>query len=301
MLDPHVDGRGYFQTVLTKDKKKKKFSIHRLVFITFINENIQKEKVIDHINRIKTDNRVENLREATRSENAKNVDPIVKKSFDPISQYTKDGKLIRHWKGIDEILENHPEYNRSHLTQSCNGNKHSAYGYVWEYKDYVYDLKGYRPVKTDDDRKYSYYMINKNGNVINKHGRPIKQILNEYYDVPLKSDCGYRRHFTVHRLVAITFIPNPDNKPLVNHKDENKFNNHKDNLEWTTPSGNSAHSLGKKVQQIDPETDKIIATFNTITEAFESLERGKGNPWGIGRTCAGRQELAYRYKWQFAE
>ena len=46
----------------------------------------------------------------------------------------------------------------------------------------------------------------------------------------------------VHRLVAETYIPNPDNLPEVNHKDGNKRNNHVSNLEWTTRSGNAIHS-----------------------------------------------------------
>lgn len=62
-----------------------------------------------------------------------------------------------------------------------------------------------------------------------------------YYRVNLSRD-GYQRGFYVHRLVAMFFVDNPDNKPCVNHKDGDKANNHYTNLEWCTDAENNQHA-----------------------------------------------------------
>ena len=71
---------------------------------------------------------------------------------------------------------------------------------------------------------------------VSSYGR-IKKVTRKgvkYYDLPPADASGRVRfnHFFVHRLVAMAFIPNPDNLPCINHKDCNPANNHVDNLEW---------------------------------------------------------------------
>ena len=70
---------------------------------------------------------------------------------------------------------------------------------------------------------------------------------NGYLRVSLSKD-GESKHYNVHRLAAIAFIPNPDNLPYVNHKDECKTNNNVDNLEWCTVEYNNTYGTARERQ-----------------------------------------------------
>lgn len=88
------------------------------------------------------------------------------------------------------------------------------------------------------------YLITESGEVYNKDGKKLK--LNRWGTTDYLCAClchkGKAKTFGVHRLVAIAYIPNPENKPCVNHKDGNKKNNHVSNLEWVTHGENMLHS-----------------------------------------------------------
>ena len=122
-----------------------------------------------------------------------------------------------------------------------------------------------------------------------------------------KPQCG--KWHKIHRLVAMTFIPNPDNLPQVNHKDENKSNNCVDNLEWcdnnynnhygtraqrAAESNKNCPTTSKKVYSVD--ADGHIEHYVSIGEAERITGLYHGN---IVRTLKGRTPRCGGLKWYY--
>lgn len=109
-----------------------------------------------------------------------------------------------------------------------------------------------------------------------------------YYKVGLCKD-GKSKMLAVHRLVAMAFHPNPDNKPQVNHKDTNKRNNHKDNLEWATNSQNMQHAhdnglmnmrIGEKHPKAKLKAEDIPVIRSSTLSDYELAKQ-----YGISRSA----------------
>lgn len=123
-----------------------------------------------------------------------------------------------------------------------------------------------------------------------------------YCQVTLYKDGVKRRKYTVHKLVATMFIPNPDNLPCVNHKDENKLNNHVDNLEWCTYAYNNAYGTAK-IRSIITVSEPVeqytleglhIATYLSATVASKLTGINKTD---ILKACKGLVPYAGGYGW----
>lgn len=97
-----------------------------------------------------------------------------------------------------------------------------------------------------------------------------------------KGSPGYRKDYRIHRLVAMYFIDNPDNKPYVNHIDGNKFNNNVTNLEWCTESENTIHAyknklipLQKPIKASNLEDSSDVRIFESLSEAARYFDCNK--------------------------
>ena len=125
----------------------------------------------------------------------------------------------------------------------------------------------YEGIETD-------YVINCEGIVVNKKsGYVLKPYIpqnNPYYKVGLYVRPLHKtKHLAVHRLVAMAFIPNPENKPCVNHIDGNKLNDHVTNLEWVTFQENTLHALRTGLK---PD---VVLPIGKVHEVCRLLETGK--------------------------
>jgi hypothetical protein len=131
--------------------------------------------------------------------------------------------------------------------------------------------------KTIDD--FPNYEVSTFGNVKNKTTNKILKLQKTnsgYYRCGLTHNCK-TKHITIHRIVAKTFIQNPENKPTVNHKDRNRINNKLDNLEWATSKEQNLHKSktnnirrhALKVLRICSNTNIILETYNSLKEASE--------------------------------
>lgn len=145
-----------------------------------------------------------------------------------------------------------------------------------------------------------------------------------YETVCLFDHCK-QKHMKVHRVVAMTFIPNPKNKRTVNHIDGNKLNNNVENLEWATHSENIIHANkmglrvvteaqrkaasinGKKtcaLNRIKTPVEAYNHPFDESEHCFESAHEAarfvNGSPSPIVACCKGKKKTYKGYMWRYS-
>lgn len=119
------------------------------------------------------------------------------------------------------------------------------------------------------------YQVSNEGEVKSKRNKIVKIELtyHGYCRVHLWKN-GIGKHHSLHRLVAQAFIPNPNNLPQVNHKDEDKTNNHAENLEWCNATYNS--NYGTRNQRVSNTQKGRVFTDEhkrNLSEALKTSER----------------------------
>ena len=140
ILKPTINHKGYYKVPLCKNSKVKKCSVHRLVWEAF-NGQIPEGLQVNHINEIKTDNRLSNLNLMTCKENCNwgtHNERVAKKMTNrkdlskPVLQFTLDGILIKEYPSINQV-ERELGFDQGNIVKCCNGKYKQMYGYIWKY------------------------------------------------------------------------------------------------------------------------------------------------------------------------
>lgn len=252
-------------------------------------------------------------------------------------------QIIKVWNSTSEI-ERIININQSLIQMACKDILKQTGGYFWRYYDDFINSQYIKCDKNNkceifnllpiggnlsnyidpcftlllneefkDIRGYEgLYQISNFGRLINIRNQPyIKEVAfnsigsSGYYNALLDDKERNRKTFSVHRLVAEAFIPNPLNLPCVNHKDEIKTNNYAINLEWCnykyninygTANKRRIKTLSKPVQQIDLNTGKIINDFNSAIEAERILGISHQS---ISDVCNKKRKSIGDFNWKF--
>lgn len=144
ILKPGINHKGYLQVGLVNKGKSHSYKVHRLVADAFI-QNLNRKEQVNHINGVKTDNRVENLEWCTNKENMKHAWKMGLRSKEKtyyhgkehcnsvsIEQYTLNGEFIKKWYCVRDV-ERTLGFDNRNLCACCRGKRPTAYGYKWKY------------------------------------------------------------------------------------------------------------------------------------------------------------------------
>lgn len=295
LLNPNKNCGYILKSLDTDDNIRKQFSVHRLVLQTFLGEPKNNE-TCDHINRIKIDNKLPNLRWINISDQNKNQNKNKNtKKMSNLLELDVNNNIIKKFTSIVEAC-NYYKCSKNVIHRSLKLGKISRkLGTCWKYDESDF------PGEIWHEEKINGILVKlSNMGRLKKNNRIMLGSKNGGYITTKLS----KKNLYIHVLIAKSFLKNNDiKKSIVNHIDGNKSNNVITNLEWVTQSENMKHSFTYKgstrfqisIKQIDPVTLKIINTFNSILSAYKST---KVNRQYISQVINGKKTLAGGFIWR---
>jgi hypothetical protein len=309
---------GYYNICLTNNTFKKSYKIHRLVALSFI-DNPENKTDVNHKDKNKLNNHFNNLEWMTRKEN--NIHRckdaiIVTNKNKPINRINiLNNTILQTYNSIEEasiwVYENKLTTNthnsRNSISNCICGLSKSSYGFKWELikQEDILPNEIWKQIVIENNHIScnKTYFVSNLGRFKNTRG-----IIMDNYKV---NDNGYIRvyiynkTYALHRLIALTFIQNPNNNQQVNHIDGNKTNNCSVNLEWVTNKENQkhkfkiglGHNFTRKIGQYN-FTGELIKEYNSIVLASKQIGINKSTISGVLRK---KRKTAGGFIWKYLD
>uniref|UniRef100_A0A6C0C960 HNH nuclease domain-containing protein n=1 Tax=viral metagenome TaxID=1070528 RepID=A0A6C0C960_9ZZZZ len=286
-------------------------SIHILVAKTYLKKTNLEQIQVDHIDGNKLNNNLNNLRFVTPSENSKNAhrnNKNITRNKRSVCKLDINNNILETYESVISAARNNNLY-AVQIINCCKDTNKTLKGHRW-----IYQEKNIKNMKLESDEifkkideidgmLFDSYEISSYGKVRNIKTQHFlaPEFSTGYVRFQLCTIDHIHKHFSAHRIVAYFFIRKENNpKMVVNHIDENKMNNHFTNLEWSTYSENTLHSVGKKVCKIDKHTGKILYTYSSATCASKVFGKSYGGT-KIGECCNNKSKTTYGYIWKYLE
>jgi len=303
---------GYLSLGLCRDGKSRSHSVHQLVGLCFI-DNPENKPHINHKDKNRSNNNVSNLEWCTASENN------IHKCLTLKQQTNQNLKVWRVDKSTDNKIELYNSIQdaaqwcflnghspcahnaRGNIGFTIKGKHKTSCGFKWILNEQpILENEIWKNI-TIKEKIFINYQVSSFGRFRNSKG-----VIMENYK-PHHSGYIYVRvdklKYALHRLVASTFIENPDNKPVVNHIDGNKINNSLENLEWVTVQENNQHNhnvglikcFTRKIGKYNLNRE-IIKEYNSIVEAMQET-----NITSIKEVLYKKQNTAGGFIWKYLD
>jgi hypothetical protein len=217
-----------------------------------------------------------------------------------VAQYDLNNNLIAEFDSVKEASEK-TGCSAKKIPSVCRGKAKTCGGFIWKYIDKVLDEN------IPDGLEYPgfpNYLILSDGRIYSKNYKQYMQPnirASGYLSIKLCND-GAKQDFGIHQLVAKVYIPNPDEKSFVNHKNMIKDDNRVENLEWCTSSENMIHANITADFAFKAAVIKCDLRGNLIEEYFSirnATELTGVDSSSIVRVCKNKQGHAGGFLWKY--
>lgn len=294
----HKRPSGYIVVTLVSDSGKlKNCFVHRLVVSAFRGELLPSEVPIDHINRLRDDNNLTNLRVATVTENNRNRASGLSRQVRKVDQFEiVSGKLVRTHASATDAAKSVGVTYRS-IWCALAGSRQTSGGFTWRYAPCA-EIDGV------EQRSLVVENVNievfANGCVQFPNGRVTRGTLVNGY---LRVQIGGRTH-GIHRLVASAFLGQPPSElHVADHIDSDRTNNGVSNLRWVTKSANTMASFENGAKKAAKRKISEISADGTVVNSWASIKEAAEatgvHAASIGRVSRGELKTTGKRKFQY--